>query len=298
LLSFSQHKVQYFSLTNRKATSFARAGKKHISRVLYQKTREILLPVFDDVANNFEVAACYVILGDYLINSGECKRALFFLRNAQKFIATAEDAPRYHVLKHALLYYTQIAEFSDDVFDRVAYLVRIAISNGVLEENCDRRDYNIASIAVNHVCMRMEQNYAMPPQILQVNQMSLKCILLAVKLRLQRYHELPYDEECLATANQISDCVNDELFPMCDSVVSVCLLEAIYVHEKLFQDSPTREIIERLKLDLKGMDLQIERHDFVKIRLSDALTRARELLALNDVVGTAIEDLMILGTAE
>ncbi|KAL0478077.1 transcriptional regulatory protein [Acrasis kona] len=68
------------------ACSFSAMGHQYIAQNLYEKSRALLNSIFDDVLYDFNVAATYGYLAQFLIFNDQVPRAEFFLQNVEKFV--------------------------------------------------------------------------------------------------------------------------------------------------------------------------------------------------------------------
>jgi len=277
------------------ATHFVRSGKTTIANALYEKSRELLLPIFDVVDENFEVAATYACLTQYLLSSGNLDKAAFFIRNAKKYLnnmARKRNSSKERTLEWSVLSSTQLLECNQSLSVRLSHM-NVYFDNDqdklLILNDLDCIDNMLVRI-INYMDRNVNGRVPLPDAISK--KLYFFAIAQGAKLQIMKERDADKDQ-LLQIANSIADVTMSEYFPVCHCMIAISVMEAAFVHAKLLSESPSRELIERLRQDYNGIVTISQRNLVIRMRYGDYISKLESLIAFHDDVFQKVSPLSI-----
>lgn len=247
------------------------------------------------VDENFDVAACYACLAQFLISLGEPDKASFFIRNAKKYV-NRRNRPMHQlkerVLDWSILSSMQLLTPDEDLIERLRHF------NVYWDREEDRLGevHSLETIdnTYNRIIKMLNHNVTTPTADNQSKKLYFYAIAQGAKLQFLRRNEWSDPLLSLELANNISSLVESDLYSICHAMIFVSVLEATRIHIETIVQVPTLELIERLKQDLKGLEIMATRHAILRMRYSEFIKKLQDQIAFHDEVFKNVVPLSIL----
>ncbi|KAL0490953.1 hypothetical protein AKO1_009789 [Acrasis kona] len=280
------------------ANSFHRTNNKLMSFHLFDKARTLLLPVMDQVDNDFTVASCYALFSIYLLNEGELKKANFFIRNCRcyfEFNQAKVDKVYYEFLKMLLevidyvwnetttprdLFTGAIKtyEIYQQMYDNATRANIVRPSRLHLEKTPQLIDDIIHDFF--ELFRKLPVN--LPKTDVDIKMLSFIMSAQASKIQYMNEYGLISTPECLTAANNLSQLVESETFPMTYLMNSICLIEAARVHMQYLLVQETPDLIINIRRDLRGLQIMADRYPLVVQRHGEFINGLQTLVRMYD----------------
>jgi hypothetical protein len=273
------------------ATSFIRAGQKIIATKLYEKTRDLLVSIFDLVGEDLEVAACYGCLTQYFVTVGDVGKATFFMNNATSFLnnVTAPKQRMADALAKTLRTCAQALSTNENITEAFANVFYIKLE-------ADATSQEISNIT-DKVLVYLD-SLELPPTVRVARRIYVMLLSEGLKIQKLRERQVPINNEYLDYARKITKLVSEEYFSICQGAVAIALKESSLVYMELLEQTPSTEFVENLKENLRGLNILSERHGLIRNRYYDFITSIKQRVELHDIVQSSIGTLSILNKTQ
>jgi hypothetical protein len=283
------------------ANGFYRLGEKHIAEKLYQKSRQIIFPVFDRVDTDLDVAGCFMYLALYLVTTGQISQCEYFLSNAEhsvtlmkhsndptvcfrvQYLDMTLQSIRFQLDDHFNLFrlFLCTTEFLQVFVDEFTdYTEALNLTNNSFLKNIDLVTHRIYS--VYDKCVGI-----LPSNDVGAKRLSVALIANGVKLLYLR-QQGHLDVTCRVLADTIADTYNSEYFGMVSANMSLSIVEATLVHTHLFLNQRNEELRRKVELDLGALKKMSGTHWSVQKKFGSLIRTIEKLLNDNLIDNTKL----------
>jgi hypothetical protein len=264
-----------------------------MSKQLYEKSRRVLMPVFDNVDTDVNVCACYTQLAMYLASADEVSKANFFLENAEISVDTlkmANDDPdiQTHImfLEFVLRTIHAIVEEHDllTTLRNVSYfrslMHRITIEDEIQTSSAIATPLNDVVQIVDEQLLQflpilVKLGEVLPSRSLHSQKLTFELLSLGVKLWYYKSSNL-MDENTLQFANSVTEITMSDYFAICPPFVCSVVIEAAIVHAHFVETKI--ELIDYLIKDFRALKVMGERHEIASRRNESFMEGLEQLI--------------------
>jgi hypothetical protein len=279
------------------ATSYSRAGKKRIANLLYAQCRQTLLPVYYSMSTDFEVAACHACISQYLLGLCDISNSKHHLDNAQRYFDNLQRPMNLQetCLYLSTLFYAAQVDVSCDLTSKLRQMVRmVTVMGGAKDPNIDYNDPAQIDDLYRYIFSKLDLlAHCLPVPSIASKKIYLTAIAQGIKIQILKKRNADI-AEMLPFADCISELIANEYFSLCHGLITVAIMEAAEVHMKVIHESPTKELMARLKEDLRGLMIMRERHEVVQVMYDRAIQTVRDFVRFNDNVFESVGDFGIM----
>jgi hypothetical protein len=252
-------------------------GRKGVSTQLYNKSRDIIYPLMDQVGSDLDVACCFGYIAMYLVSIGDLQQAIFFKKNAElceKLSQNSNDSVDKHRQAQWLRYYLMgISSQLDDNFD-IFSLFPLIVSH----INIDTSDTNEVTAGSSTLVSAIEKLKNLKNDDVVIKNMMFTFVSNGAKLKHMRLGNKMDGHSALQIANTITEQIKQEGYAELTSFVVMAVAEAAIVHSYWVLNKRTTELVESLRWDIWGLNIMAERHFLVKQRYSTLLNTLNQTL--------------------
>ncbi len=262
-------------LTNSEtANCFVREGNVELARQLYDKSRKVLMPVFDDADHDVNVASAYTQLSMFLTSVGDLQRARFFYDNVELSIIQlrrANDDPETQTYIMFLEFVTNVlrAMINDDsdLLKTVTSLIQLNNLVTRVAENDEIDTGNVSmSSDILEIIEEMYQTFLkrltsiediLPTRSLHSQKTTFHLMALGSKLLYYKCNNI-MNQMVLDIANEVTEVANTEYYAICPPFVGLAVIEAAIVQANFFKEQ--KDLEKQLLIDVKSLRLLGQRH--------------------------------------
>jgi hypothetical protein len=259
-------------------------GHKYLSQQLYEKCREVICPILEDIEHNLDMASCFYYLALYLLSLGEITRVQYFKENAEhccrNHIMHSDSMVRKQAvaIQHGLQIIDHTMDDSFDIHEYLMYILRFMqiFFDGHTKSGESMRQPN-EFVSVEAYIDYIVYEYAEYKGVVPTYDIEAKKalhILISTGSKLNRLRLANQIDQpiCLQYANIITEQIQlglvDEGTPLCAMAVA----EASLVHAYYFNNNrASYELNQLLRWDFRGLKTLADRHWIVKLRFTDLI---------------------------
>jgi hypothetical protein len=214
---------------------------------LYQKARDVLLPVFNLAPVDFEVAATYSCLALYLIASGDITRAVYFLQNAHTFL---ENPNRLGLFRERILDFMirnclKTIEWNENLCECLRQI------HMFVDPNPDVSEPGKIDLIISHVTYIFEGPLKHEPNPDPVFRLYFYILAHGAKLQLMKSNDT-HISLLLPVADTLTELCMSPLLPLCNPMVSIAIVTAASVHYTALIQNRNIDAAKKLKQDVKN----------------------------------------------
>ncbi|KAL0485907.1 1 TM domain-containing transmembrane protein [Acrasis kona] len=277
------------------AHTFRSNGQIEVGDVLYQKCRETLVPVFDQVETNFLVAACYASIASYQLTYHDYQKAKFFISNGLSYFGNIPPdklANKEKVVLYTLLF-QQVSLNTQDVcklFDLLIYYCKMHGYTGEVDPmNADDVRHLLVYLGEN-----IKANIEQPDRTTQVMLLYLNSIGYGSLIKRNSEVEEPDYTTLRAITDDFVKLLNHPFFPQVNGMIGISIMAAANVYISIMKRSPSSEIMMQLRTCFDLLLQIITRNETMKPKYAEGMCEIENFISVYDNVCKSVGDLSFM----